>query len=367
MKKVIQQANQEQIQALAKNNPTLMKDTATTAGYTQFVQDLQSLSTAGVTSIKLNKLTWGPITLQNPTTVHATTIETWQATLSSGVTQQQTNTNVYTLVLQSGSWKIQSDAHPSTGAPQSASGSPSSPGSSTIPVTSLNQSQNWAGYAATGGTFTSVSGTWTVPTVSTATSPAANATWVGIGGVTSTDLIQAGTQAIVQGGQVTYAAWIETLPQSSHDVTLTVSPGDKVSVSITQQSTGNWQVTIKDLTTGKSYQTSVYYQSSLSSAEWIEESPTAGRQQVPLDNFGKVSFTGATTVENGQTRSIQQANGQQITMSAGYGQALAQTSTLGSSGSSFTVTRTNVVAPQIIQGGRTFRSQGGYSNTSMHS
>jgi hypothetical protein len=68
----------------------------------------------------------------------------------------------------------------------------------------LNHSNNWAGYVATGGTFTSVSGSWIVPQVN-ATGTSSDATWVGIGGTTSRDLIQTGTRAVVNSnGQVSY-------------------------------------------------------------------------------------------------------------------------------------------------------------------
>ena len=358
VKQVIQQANQEQIQALAQKDPTLMKDTTTSAGYLQFEQDLQSLTSAGVTSIDLKDLKWGNITQQDASTVKVTTTETWDATAANSVTQQQSDTNVYTLVLLNGSWKITSDEHPDVGGGQSASGSGTQPGTTTIPVDRLSQSENWAGYAATGGTFTDVSATWTVPNVSNTTDSSADATWVGIGGVTSTDLIQAGTEAIVQGQEVSYSAWIETLPQSEKQVALAVSPGDQVNVSIDQQSSGVWQIVMKNLTTGQTYQTTVNYQSSLSSAEWIEESPSAGWAQVPLDDFGSVSFSNATAVENGQTVSIDQANGKAITLASRNGQALAQTSDLGSDGSSFSVTRTDVSSSQYPSGGRGFQRRG---------
>src|ERR1041385_7576167 len=47
---------------------------------------------------------------------------------------------------------------------------------------------NWAGYVASGGTYTGVSGSWVVPSVSDPTGESADATWVGIGGVGSDDL-----------------------------------------------------------------------------------------------------------------------------------------------------------------------------------
>lgn len=215
-----------------------------------------------------------------------------------------------------------------------------------------SQSRNWAGYAATGGTFTSVSGSWTVPNVSPRTT-GMDATWVGIGGVTSRDLIQAGTQAVVQGGQVLYSAWFETLPQVQRPVPITVNAGDPVSVSITQQRDGTWEIAIQDATNAQSYQTTLTYASSNSSAEWIEESPATGRGLIlPLDSFGAVTFNSATAVEDGRSRTVAQAGAQPITMYSTNQQALAQPSRVGANGSSFTITRTSVAAPSIGRGGR---------------
>ena len=366
IKSVIQRGNQEQAQALAAGNPALMQDTATSSYYAQLVQTQNAMASSGVSSIKLVKLTWGPITLTSATTAQATTVETWSTTLADGSTQQQTDTNVYTLVLQSGAWRVQADAQPN--APQqqtpstasNPSGNPN-PVSPIAPAGGVGQSQNWAGYAATGGNFTAVSGSWTVPQISPSSTPGADATWVGIGGVTATDLIQAGTDAAVQGGQVTYAAWIETLPQAQQTVPLTISAGDNVSVAITQQSSGLWQVVIRDVTTGQSYQKSVSYASSNSSAEWVEEAPAVGpRAILPLDSFGTVTISGASTVENGKTQTIAQAGGQAITMYSTAGQVLAQPSGISSNGSSFTVTRTGASASPSFPGSGGYR-RGGFS------
>ncbi len=201
-------------------------------------------------------------------------------------------------------------------------------------------SRNWAGYAATSGSFTSVSGSWTVPTVAPGEGMSSDAVWVGIGGVTSQDLIQAGTQDVVQGGQVNRQAWIEMLPGASQPVSVTPNAGDSMNVSVVQQSAGSWQLTLRDASTGQSYQTTVPYTSSLSSAEWIVEAPDDGRQEITLDNFGSVAFSGASTVDNGQSQTIAQANGQGITMVGANGQAIATPSSLGADGASFSVART---------------------------
>ena len=109
------------------------------------------------------------------------------------------------------------------------------------PGTSIPESHNWAGYAATGGTFTSVSATWNVPEFAPDSPAGADAIWVGIGGVRGNDLIQAGTQETVSGHDSTeYQAWIETLPQASRPVPLAVNAGDSISVSLQEQAGDDW-------------------------------------------------------------------------------------------------------------------------------
>jgi hypothetical protein len=356
VQQVIQRADSEQAQALASNDPSLMSDTATAAYYGQLVQINQQMIAQGVTGIQLTNLSWGPVTI-NGTTATATTYETWVTTFSDGTTSESTDTNNYSLAQQNGAWLIASDQQP--GSPTA----PGQPGGSATPqpqatplpavTTSAETSHNWSGYATTSGTFTGVTGTWTVPQPSSASStsgatPGVGATWVGIGGVNSRDLIQAGTQDITSGGQHEFQAWIEMLPQASQQVPLAVAPGDSITVSIAESSagSGSWQISMANNTSGKSFQTTAQYQSSESSAEWIEEAPAAGNGNtiVPLDNFGSVSFAGASAVENGQTLDMAQAGAQSITMLNSANQALAVPSSIGSDGSSFTVTRTSAPA-----------------------
>ena len=202
------------------------------------------------------------------------------------------------------------------------------------------QSRNWAGYVATSGTFTAVMGTWTVPEPTAGPTISGEATWVGIGGVSSSDLIQAGTdEFVVPSGQVEANAWIETLPLPAQIVPLTVSPGDSVSISITQQADGSWLVQLTDNTTGQGNQQTIVYNSSLSSAEWIAEDPVRGRRLLPLENFGTVQLTNGTTLVNGTHATIAQAGGTPVAMLGPLGEILAVPSALGSDGASFTVTR----------------------------
>jgi len=352
VKDVVQRANEAQVQAYTRNDPTLMRATATTAYYQELVQTNQGLQASGAQSIALVKLEWVDVSVSG-TTANAVTNETWRTTYSDGSVADSTDRNEYTLVLQAGAWKISADVQPNTQVISPGTGSGTAPTTVTQPGTPASvtsSSSNWSGYAASGGTFTSVTATWTVPTV-LSTSSGADATWVGIGGLSSRDLIQAGTQAMVDPSGVTYTSWIEMLPQSSRDVPLSISAGDSVTVSITQQSGNDWLIAMKNNTTGGTYNVTVQYASSNSSAEWVQEAPSVGRGLVSLDQFGTVQFSGASAVRNGKAMSLSALSAKAITMINGQGQAIAQTSTIGNDGSSFTVARTDATSsPQ--SGGR---------------
>jgi hypothetical protein len=181
-----------------------------------------------------------------------------------------------------------------------------------------------------------------------------DAAWVGIGGVRSRDLIQAGTQQTVSGsGRTQYEAWIEMLPRSSRPVPLQVHPGDSVTVDISEQSTDQWLIHFSNNTTGQTYDTTQTYTSSHSSAEWVEEAPSAGRGGVlPLDNFGTIQFSAGSAVKNGQTVNIADSGARAITMVGGNEQALAVPSALGSDGASFSVARTDAPASTAGSGRR---------------
>ena len=351
VKDVVTRGNQAQAQAYARNDPTLMRATATDSYYQELVQTDRSLRQSGVKSIALVGLDWLDVATSG-TTANAVTNETWRTTYSDGSVADSTDRNEYTLVLQSGAWKISADVQPTTrvitpGPGTSTTPTVTQPGT---PATVTSSSSNWSGYAAGGGTFTSVTATWTVPTVS-ATSAGADATWVGIGGLQSRDLLQAGTQAMVDGSGVAYTAWIEMLPQSSRDVPLSVTAGDSVTVTITQQSGNDWLIAMKNNSTGGTYNVTVQYSSSNSSAEWVQEAPSVGRGLISLDQFGTLQFNAASAVRDGKAMSLAALGAKAITMINGQGQAIAQPSTIGSDGSSFTVARTDATStPQ--SGGR---------------
>jgi Peptidase A4 family len=351
IQQVIQHSNDEQVQAIAAKDSSLMQDTVTSDHYQELVRVNQDLLDNNVSSISLVRLDWGDIAV-NGTTATAITYETWRTTYADGTTEQSRDQNNYTLVQDSGAWKISADDHPGN-APGAQAPAPQRPVPSVPGVPDdRNSSHNWSGYAATGGHYTAVSGTWTVPQFSPDGSFGIDAAWVGIGGVRSRDLIQAGTEQTVSGsGSTQYEAWVEMLPRSSRSVALSVHPGDSVTVSISEQSANTWLIQFTNNTTGQTYQETQQYTSSHSSAEWVEEAPSAGRGGVlPLSNFGSIDFSNGSAVKDGQSVTIGSAGASPITMLGANDQPLAVPSPLGNDGSSFTVARTDAPATAAGRG-----------------
>jgi hypothetical protein len=111
IQQVITDVNNAQIQAIQTNNPDVMAATATPDFYQDQVSNNQDLVDGGVTDIKLVNVEWGDI-LVNGNTAEATDYETWSTTFQDGTTEQSRDRNVYTLVNDNGTWKVQADDHP---------------------------------------------------------------------------------------------------------------------------------------------------------------------------------------------------------------------------------------------------------------
>jgi hypothetical protein len=203
-------------------------------------------------------------------------------------------------------------------------------------------SANWSGYFDGASGVTAVSTTFVVPAAGTIPPGGFGATWAGIGGFSTQDLIQAGVTEDqlptlpVIGDQ--YYAWYEMLPgpemqltNCKNDVTAapsscTVKPGDTVSVNIhldpAPAAANSWTITMADPTQKWTSVTNVSYKSSESSAEWVLESPTLIALQTIVSGVGTVSFSGSTyAVHGGKAQAITSGTPTQIDMSAplGYG------------------------------------------------
>jgi hypothetical protein len=214
------------------------------------------------------------------------------------------------------------------------------------------QSQNWAGYVATGDKFTSVSANWSVPTAKCGTFPnwdsaSSSATWVGIDGFGSTPVEQIGTDSnCIPVGTGEYHAWWEMYPGGPTFITIPgtatypVYPGDLMSASVTATMVGSFTLAIEDDTQGWTFSTSqVNTQAPGASAECIEEQPALefGLPSFNLTNFGSVTFSQCrTTGSNAIATPIWDHPNNALTMSDGT-TTKATVSPLSDDGTQFTV------------------------------
>ena len=108
---VIQHSNDEQAWAVAGKDFSVMADSVTSDHYQDLVKINQDLVDHNVVSVTLVKLDWGTVTVTG-STANATDTETWDVMFANGKLAESTDRNYYTLVLDNGTWKIQSDAYP---------------------------------------------------------------------------------------------------------------------------------------------------------------------------------------------------------------------------------------------------------------
>jgi hypothetical protein len=112
--------------------------------------------------------------------------------------------------------------------------------------------------------------------------------WVGIDGWSPGDdnLIQAGIDESLANpdtgqcspGTFYVLPWYELLPADPTEVpitTVTVSPGDQVTVVIGQVSAGTWQIRLTDDTNGQSFSAQQPYNAPEASADWIVEASSS--------------------------------------------------------------------------------------------
>ena len=209
------------------------------------------------------------------------------------------------------------------------------------------KSSNWSGYMvttaatsgctpATGVTYSSVSGTWTVPAVTPTSSGGLlggvvrrstySALWTGIDGVNDSNLIQAGTEQDVSGGTPQYSAWWEILPAPETVIpSITVHPGDAISVAIGKGASpcaaGQWLISVTDATAdsqgrGSPFTTCQSYSGQQTSAEWVVEAPLVNGMQSTIANYGSALFDKGTV--NGASVVLVPGDGGEMTASSGF-------------------------------------------------
>ena len=88
-----------------------MRATSTDRYYRDMVRTNQDLLNNGVTSIKLEQIEWGAINVTG-NFAQATSWESWATSTSDGRTVRSRDRNIYRLVRDGNSWKIDADDHP---------------------------------------------------------------------------------------------------------------------------------------------------------------------------------------------------------------------------------------------------------------
>lgn len=166
---------------------------------------------------------------------------------------------------------------------------PPPPASPAGVASAIEGSSNWSGYAVTAGPYTAVSGTFDVPAVTPNDPGGLASEWVGVDGLHNSSLIQAG---VAEGGTTAFAWW-EILPDPPTSIPMPVTPGDDITVSISQASSTSWHIAVTDDRTSQTFATDQPYAGPAASAEWIVEAPSAGADlQYPLAIFSPtVTFT----------------------------------------------------------------------------
>jgi hypothetical protein len=186
-------------------------------------------------------------------------------------------------------------------------------------------SQNWAGYATRhASNVTKITSTWQVPQV-TNPDEADSSTWIGIGGIESSSLIQAGTDQLLHEGKPYYYAWIEALPAPPQRITdIDLLPGDTITVTIAKQQGNQWNITMNDHDAGQSVTKKVTYASCLCSAEWIEEAPSINGKETQLANFTSATFTKCAVIVAGQQVTPSMLRSEAISMITPQGKKLVE-------------------------------------------
>jgi hypothetical protein len=195
-------------------------------------------------------------------------------------------------------------------------------------------SENWSGYVADAGGYTSVLSGWTQPGADCSGTGGTTdaAFWVGLDGFGSGTVEQTGSDAVCQNGSPSYGAWFEAYPSPSYGYDATVEPGDQFYAYVSA-SGDSYELVIEDDTQGwYGVQNVTVSGARDASAEIIAEAPSSGGI-LPLTNFGTVAFSDAQANGDG----FSSLSPVQLDMVSSSGALEAETSALPST-NAFSVT-----------------------------
>ena len=215
-----------------------------------------------------------------------------------------------------------------------SAGSPGAPLAGRAGIRNAVGSTNWSGYAANGGTYTSVSANWVEPTGTCTSGNKYSSFWVGLDGFNSSTVEQTGSEVDCSGRTPRYYSWYEMFPAFPVNFSNTVRPGDHFTGSVTFNGGSSFTLKLSDTTQGWNHTVSASLSGAArSSAEVIVEAPSSSSGVLPLADFGTVSISSSKV--NGSA--IGSFSPTEIIMVNGSGQAKDSVSSL-SGGTNFSAT-----------------------------
>jgi hypothetical protein len=169
---------------------------------------------------------------------------------------------------------------------------------------------NWSGYADTATkaqTFTKVSGSWTVPSVTCSAEDQITSDWAGLDGFNSGTVEQLGTTSWCYKGKPVYYTWYEIYPKGAHQESTAIKPGDKITASVTRTGTSYAFKLTDATTTGNNFsvtKTCALATCKDTSAEWISERPSFSIGMVPQAHYNAFKITNGSQTSGGHSGSI---------------------------------------------------------------
>jgi hypothetical protein len=156
------------------------------------------------------------------------------------------------------------------------------------PLLSVTATSRWAGYFESHAAIHSVSASWRVPTLRCSSGTTTmSSTWVGVGGLNGSVLLQAGLFDNCLSGVAVNGGFAEAYPGSTQSFGLLLRPGDRI-VATVEDVSGRWQGRVTDATTHQSEGAGAPGYAGGGTAEWMAEA--YGQPTYRITNFGSERF-----------------------------------------------------------------------------
>jgi hypothetical protein len=173
---------------------------------------------------------------------------------------------------------------------------------------------NWAGYVTNlqlqAPTSFSVESTWIQPTFLDVPVGSWQYTWIGIGGTSQSNLLQAGIGVYrwldYPWGDYVMVPFYQAISNNikvkeDYQWLNHISPGDTIHARISSISLTQWSILVEDITKGTTWTNTVSFEPGLNSVEWIHEPGAMGGG---IAYFSPIHFSQSTYVINSNTYNL---------------------------------------------------------------